>query len=196
MAKALIDFVTRRFPSVVLDSHSQHGDDTVVVDPKHWYAVHAALRDDVAADMQMLVDLTAVDFPRHLPRFEVITHLVSLRLGHRLRVKARVGDGDGENAVIDSLTPLWASANWAERECFDTMGVRFTGHPDLRRILLYPEFEGHPLRKDYPAEQTQPLVPYREVENIDKLMPFGPDEGMSFGRQTHHVTRVSGTAKD
>jgi NADH-quinone oxidoreductase subunit C len=52
------------------------------------------------------------------------------------------------------------------------------------------------LRKDYPAERTQPLVPYREVENIDKLMPFGPDEGMSFGRQTHHVTRVSGTAKD
>ncbi len=196
MAKALIDFITRRFPDAVLDSHSQHGDDTVVVDPEHWYSVHAALRDDELADMQMLVDLTAVDFPRMLPRFEVITHLVSLRLGHRLRVKTRVGESSGANAMVVSLTPLWAAANWAERECFDTMGITFTGHPDLRRILLYPEFEGHPLRKDYPAELAQPLVPYREVENIDKLPPFGPYEGMSFGRQTHHRTRVSGTVKD
>jgi NADH-quinone oxidoreductase subunit C len=64
-------------------------------------------------------------------------------------------------------------------------GVRFNGHPDLRRILMYPEFIGFPLRKDYPAEQIQPLVPYREVDNIEKLEPFGPDEGMSFGRQVH-----------
>jgi NADH-quinone oxidoreductase subunit C len=196
MAKALIEFLSRRFPGAVLESHSEHGDDTVVVDPKQWFEVHAALRDDPAADMQMLVDLTAVDFPRRLPRFEVVCHLVSLRLGHRLRVKTRVGESDGENAEVASLTPLWASANWAERECFDTMGIRFAGHPDLRRILLYPEFEGHPLRKDYPAELAQPLVPYREVDNIEKLPPFGPHEGMSFGRQTHHVTRVSGTAKD
>jgi NADH-quinone oxidoreductase subunit C len=64
-------------------------------------------------------------------------------------------------------------------------GVRFTGHPDLRRILLYPEFEGFPLRKDYPADMIQPLVPYRNVENTDKLSPFDRHEGMSFGRQTH-----------
>jgi NADH-quinone oxidoreductase subunit C len=192
MAKALIDFISRRFPGAVLESHSKHGDDTVVVDPRHWYVVHAGLRDDESADMQMLIDLTAVDFPLMLPRFEVVTHLVSLRLGHRLRVKTRVGNTDGENALVDSLTPLWASANWAERECFDTFGVRFDGHPDLRRILLYPEFEGHPLRKDYPAELAQPLVPYRDVENTDKLPPY---EGMSFSRQTHHRTRVSGTAK-
>jgi NADH-quinone oxidoreductase subunit C len=196
MAKALIDFVIRQFPQAVLETHSEHGDDTVVVDPKQWYAVHAALRDDALADMQMLVDLTAVDFPRRSPRFEVVTHLVSLRLGHRLRVKTRVGDPDGQDVSVDSLTPLWASANWAERECFDTMGVRFDGHPDLRRILLYPEFEGHPLRKDYPADLAQPLVPYREVENIDKVAPFGLDEGMSFGRQTHHRPRVSEVEKD
>lgn len=196
MAKALIEFLTRRFPDAILDAHSEHGDDTVVVEPSHWLAVHQALRDDESADMQMLVDLTAVDFPRKLPRFEVVTHLVSLRRGHRLRVKTRVGNKDGSGATVDSLAGLWASANWAERECFDTMGVRFAGHPDLRRILLYPEFEGHPLRKDYPAELAQPLVPYREIENIDKLPPFGPDEGMSFGRQTHHRARVTGSERD
>jgi NADH-quinone oxidoreductase subunit C len=72
-----------------------------------------------------------------------------------------------------------------ERETYDLFGVKFSGHPDLRRILLYPEFEGHPLRKDYPADKIQPLVPFREVDNIEKLAPFGPDEGMPFGRQTH-----------
>ncbi len=113
-----------------------------------------------------------------------MAHLFSLAKGHRLRLKARVGGPEGEDAEIDSLTELWASANWFERECWDMFGVRFRGHPDLRRILLYPEFEGHPLRKDYPADRIQPLVPYREVPNIDKLAPFGPDEGMSFGRQT------------
>jgi NADH-quinone oxidoreductase subunit C len=66
------------------------------------------------------------------------------------------------------------------------MGIEFRGHPDLRRILMYPEFLGHPLRKDYPAQRIQPLVPYRNVENIQKLPPFGPSEGMPFGRQTHN----------
>lgn len=197
MAQVLIDFIRRKFPEAVLETHAQHGDETVVVDSKFWYDVHAALHDDPLADMQMLVDLTAVDFPERSPRFEVVTHLLSLRLGHRIRIKTRVGNSDGELASVGTLTSLWASANWAERETYDLMGITFTGHPDLRRLLLYPEFEGHPLRKDYPADKTQPLLPYRDVTNIDKLPPFGPDEGMSFGRQTHHQARViDNTEKD
>ncbi|HMA92293.1 MAG TPA: NADH-quinone oxidoreductase subunit C [Polyangiaceae bacterium] len=196
MAQALIDFLNRRFPAAVIEAHSQRGDDTVVIDPRFWFDVHAALRDDESTDMQMLVDLTAVDFPERSPRFEVVTHLLSLRLGHRIRVKTRVGDVEGEHAEVATLTPLWGSANWSERECYDLMGIRFVGHPDLRRLLLYPEFEGHPLRKDYPADKTQPLIAYRDVDNTGKLPPFGPDEGMSFGRQTHHQARVTDEERD
>lgn len=190
MAQALIDLLAGMFPGKILESSRQHGDDTVVVAAADWYPIHMALRDEPACDMQMLVDLTAVDFPKRLPRFEVVTHLLSLRLGHRLRLKTRVGDDEGLGAVVDTLTPLWASASWAERECYDLMGIQFAGHPDLRRILLYPEFSGHPLRKDYPAELTQPLVPYLEADN-EKVQPFDSYEGMSFGRKTHHLPQVT-----
>jgi NADH-quinone oxidoreductase subunit C len=187
MAKALVALIEKTFPGAVLEKHAQFGDDTVVLDSARWKEVHRYLRDAPQADMAMLVDLTAVDFPEREPRFEVVTHLYSLSRGHRLRVKTRVGDAEGEGAEVDTLTDLWASANWAERECWDMFGVRFRGHPDLRRILMYAEFEGHPLRKDYPADRIQPLVPYRDVPNIDKLPPFGTEEGMSFGRQTHET---------
>src|SRR5690606_341290 len=113
-------------------------------------------------------DLTAVDYPEREPRFEVVSHVYSLELGHRLRLKTRVGDLEGNSADVDSLTSLWASASWLEREAYDMFGIRFVGHPDLRRILLYPEFEGHPLRKDYPADRIQPLIPFRDVPGIEK----------------------------
>jgi NADH-quinone oxidoreductase subunit C len=192
MAKALVELLKQQFPSAVLESHSQRGDDTAVVEASAWKEVARFLRDDARASMDMLIDLTCVDFPDREPRFEVVAHLYSLSKGHRLRLKARVGDEDGENAEIDSVSDLWASANWAERESWDMFGVRFRGHPDLRRILMYPEFSGHALRKDYPANRIQPLVPYRELPNIEKLPPFGPDEGMAFGRQTHEAVQDDG----
>jgi NADH-quinone oxidoreductase subunit C len=135
----------------------------------------------------MFVDLCGVDYPtREEGRFEVVLHLYSTSRRHRVRVKARVGDQEGDGAEIDSVSEVWPGANWFEREAYDLMGITFKGHPDLRRILMYPEFEGHPLRKDYPANKTQPLVPYRtEAEAgvpLDKLTPFGADEGMPFGR--------------
>ena len=106
---------------------------------------------------------------------------------HRIRVKTRVGDEEMEGAEVDSVTAIWPGANWFEREVYDMSGVTFRGHPDLRRILMYPEFTGHPLLKDYPAQKTQPLVAYRTEEEaglpLEKLAPFREDEGMSFGRQ-------------
>ncbi len=184
MAKALLELLQSEFCDDVVETHAQHGDETAVIAPKAWLRVARFLRDDPKAGMEMLVDLTCVDYPDREPRFEVVAHLHSLSKGHRLRIKSRVGDEEGDGAEIDSLTELWGSANWAEREAFDMFGVRFAGHPDLRRILMYPEFVGHPLRKDYPANKIQPLVPYREEPGLEKLPPFGPDEGMPFGRQS------------
>jgi NADH-quinone oxidoreductase subunit C len=181
MSKKLLGLLAEKFGSAVLETHSEHGDDTAVVEASQWLAIAQFLRDDPRADMKMLVDLCAVDFPHREPRFEVVTHLYSVTLKHRLRLKTRVGDQDGDGAELASVVPIWSGANWFERETFDLMGIVFIGHPDLRRILLYPEFVGHPLRKDYPADKTQPLVPYRE--GYEKLPPFDRFEGMSFGRQ-------------
>jgi len=195
MSQALIELVKKNFPDAVLASHSQLGDDTLVLKPESWKAVARFLKDDPQSDMSMLTDLTAVDFPDRDPRFEVVAHFYSLSLGHRLRLKARIGDRDGETVELDTLTDLWGSANWLERECYDMFGVKFLGHPDLRRILLYPEFEGYPLRKDYPAEKIQPLLQYRDEPGIEKVAPFGVDEGMSFGRQTHKYGIVAEEAE-
>jgi NADH-quinone oxidoreductase subunit C len=143
------------FPEAILATHAQVGDATAIVDRARVVTLMRFLRDDEATSFEMLSDLTAVDLlGRGEPRFEVVYHLYSVAKGHRLRVKA----GVPETAGIDSVTEVWPAANWMEREVFDMYGIRFEAHPDLRRLLLYEEFEGHPLRKDYPKERRQPLI--------------------------------------
>lgn len=186
MSKKVLAILQERFGAAILETHSQFGDDTAVVEPSRWREIALFLRDDRRCAFDMFTDVTAVDYPGRTPRFDVVCHLRSLDQGHRIRIKARVGDEEGEEARIASLVPVWKGANWFERECFDMFGVVFEGHPDLRRLLMYPEFVGYPLRKDYPADQTQPLVEYRK-EAVGKLAPFGEDEGMPFGRQTHDL---------
>ena len=95
-----------------------------------------------------LSSVTAVDRYPAEPRFEVVYHLHSVERKERLRLKCRV---HGADPVIESVTPVWRSANWYEREVFDLFGIRFVNHPDLRRILMPDDWEGHPLRKDYPV---------------------------------------------
>ena len=191
MSKKILELLVAKFGASIVETHSQFGDDTAVIAPAAWREVALFLRDDPRCAMNMFTDLCGVDYPDREPRFEVVCHLRSLQHAHRIRIKARVGEEDGSGAELDSLVPVWKGANWFERETFDMIGVTFTGHPDLRRILMYPEFVGHPLRKDYPAQKAQPLVPYREG-NYEKLPPFGLDEGMSFGRQTHAQFRGDG----
>lgn len=188
MSERVLKVLREKFPGAVLETHSQVGDDTAVLDPKQWKAVCAFLKSDPQMAFDMMVDLCGVDYPQREPRFEVVLHLYSTTKLHRVRLKARVGDSEGDDAQLDSVTSVWPGVNWFERETYDLMGITFLGHPDLRRILMYPEFQGHPLRKDYPAEKTQPLVPYRtEAEAglpLGKQAPFREDEGMPFGRQS------------
>ena len=190
MSRALLELLRGTFGEAILETSSQHGDEAVVLEAAAWRRVHAFLRDDARCQMNFLMDLCAVDYPERLPRFELVAHLYSTEKNHRLRTKTRVGNEEGTDANVETLTGLWHSADWFERETWDMMGVHFQGHPDLRRILMYPEFEGHPLRRDYDANRTQPLVPYREGPDIlDKLAPFDSNEGMPFGRQSHDPAR-------
>jgi NADH-quinone oxidoreductase subunit C len=107
------------------------------------------LRDDASCGFNYLSDVTCVDWYPAEPRLEVIYHLLSIPRKERLRLKVRL---QGSDPVVESLTSVWLAANYFEREVFDLFGVRFTGHPYLRRLLMPEDWEGHPLRKDYPVE--------------------------------------------
>ena len=152
---AALRLLLERLPTAVRATHAQHGDATASVAPEQIVDVLRLLRDAPELAFEMLTDLTCVDYHGEEPRFEVVYHLYSVAKNHRVRIKARVAEAAPE---LPSAVPLYPSANWMEREVYDLYGVRFRGHPDLRRILLYDGFEGHPLRKDYPKERRQPLV--------------------------------------
>ncbi len=157
---AILAALQERFGAGVLETHDHRGDHTAVVDRAVLIDVLRFCRDDERLGFDMLMDLTAVDYSKYPgredgPRFEVVYHLYSLGHNHRLRVKVRV---DEDDAVVPTAVPLWPIANWLEREVWDMFGVRFEGHPDLRRLLMYEEFVGHPLRKDYPINRRQPLI--------------------------------------
>ncbi|PIQ97902.1 MAG: NADH-quinone oxidoreductase subunit C [Nitrospinae bacterium CG11_big_fil_rev_8_21_14_0_20_56_8] len=152
----IIDKVCARKGVQVLDSHNFRGDQTVTLNKEAGLAFFEFLRDDPDLAFDMLMDLTVVDYMRKKSqRFEVVYHFYSTKHNHRLRIKLPV---DEKDCTVTSLTPLWRTANWYEREAWDLYGVKFEGHPNLRRILLYDEFKGHPLRKDYPVNKRQPLI--------------------------------------
>jgi NADH-quinone oxidoreductase subunit C len=165
VAQIVLDRLAAQFPNgEIIASGSQHGDEWARVQRESWVTVATFLRDDAATKMDMFIDLTAVDrfggggpgAPEvDPPRFDVVLHLYSVGLKHRIRLYGGVTE---EDPSLDTLVGVLEGANWFEREAYDLYGVRFKGHPDLRRILMYPEFVGHPLRKDYPKEKRQPLV--------------------------------------
>ncbi len=157
---AMLALLAERFGSAIVETHAHRGDHTAVLPREVIADALRFCRDDGRLGFDMLMDLTAVDystFPGREdgPRFEVVYHLYSVPHNHRLRLKTRVLEDD---AVVPTALDLWPIANWFEREVWDMFGIRFEGHPDLRRLLLYEEFAGHPLRKDYPINRRQPLV--------------------------------------
>ena len=150
----------RRFGPAVLDTHERLGDATALIERGSLFDTLQFCRDEPALGFDVLMDLTAADYLKYPgredgPRFEVVYHLYSLSHNHRVRLKVRV---DEDDAVVPSAVALWPIANWLEREVWDMFGVRFAGHPDLRRLLMYEEFVGHALRKDYPINRRQPLI--------------------------------------
>ena len=146
----------------ILQASNPQGDNVIVLERGGLRESFRLLKEDAALSFDFLSDITAVDYwQKQEPRFEVVYQLVSLKQRRRLRI--RVGVPESEPRV-DSLTPLWRGANFLEREVWDLYGIHFSDHPDLRRILLYDEFVGHPLRKDYPVNLWQPRVPERHVE--------------------------------
>jgi len=186
-----IAIVKERFSDGVMGSHAFRGDATVILRPDALVQVAAFLRDDERYQMNLLVDVTAVDYltfgkgeapaffassgvsvrpTQEIPdvdpwpgpptsskglRFAVVYHFFSFSLKHRFRLVVPV---EATEPNVDSLVELWPAANWLEREVWDMFGIRFNNHPDLRRILMYEEFKGHALRKDYPVTKRQPLI--------------------------------------
>ena len=187
MSMVVLERAQAKFGAAIVETSSFRGDDTIVVTREAWHDVAAFLRDDAVTDMSMFIDITAADYPDReegVGRFDLVMHLYSLGKGHRVRLKARLHDGEQPATVSD----LWAAADWFEREVWDMFGIRFAGHPNelqggMKRLLMYEEFEGHALRKDYAADRAQPLVPYRQGPDVlDKQAPFRADMGMPFGR--------------
>ena len=157
MNSYLLDALRAKFPDDLLETHAFRGDETAVIRKEALLKAAAFLRDGLGFDF--LMDLTAADYLPRDPRFELVCHFYSSAHNYRLRLKCPVYADD---AVVASLTQLWPGANWFEREVYDMFGIKFEGHPDLRRILMYDGFEGHPLRKDYPLKKRQPRIPHRD----------------------------------
>jgi NADH-quinone oxidoreductase subunit C len=148
-ANVVVEHLSAWNPKAVAEVIQFRGETTVVVPRELLRGAAERCRQDAALQFNLLSDATCVDrFPIE-PRFELNYHLVSIPRRDRVRLRVRL---PGNDPVVDSLIPVWPGANWLEREVFDLFGIRFTGHTDLRRILLPEDWEGHPLRRDYPVE--------------------------------------------
>jgi len=156
--EALIEDIRTKLGRAVEAVSDSFGDTVLTVRADSLRPALAGLREG-PFDYAVLLDITCVDFAAGEGRFELVYHLYSLSRNVRLRLKTSVPASDPEAA---SVSGLWKNAGWLEREVFDMFGVRFTGHPDLRRILTYEGFEGHPLRKSYPWRLAQPRIPLKD----------------------------------
>lgn len=174
--------VTSLLGEAVVESAVAYGEVTVEVRPASIVRVLTTLRDDATTLFTILVDLCGVDHPDREPRFDVVYHLLSIRHNQRLRVKVRTD----EATPVPSVTGVYATAGWFERETWDMYGIMFADHPDLRRLLTDYGFDGHPLRKDFPLtgyvevryDEEQKRVVYEPVRlrqdfrNFDFLSPW------------------------
>ena len=183
--KELADYIITALTGEVTSYEIARGELTLQARRDSIVHVMTFLRDDSNCQFHQLLDVAGVDYPDREERFDVVYHLLSLRQNQRLRVKLTVG----ENVSVPSLTPVFSSAGWWEREAWDLYGIFFADHPDLRRILTDYGFEGHPLRKDFPLtgyvelryDDDQKRVVYEPVKLTQEFRSFdflSPWEGM------------------
>ena len=157
----LVEKLRRKFKDGVIDTIVSRGEVTHLVKKEALREMCEFLKTDAELKMNYLVDVLGVDYAPAIPRFEVVYHLYSIPKRHRLRLKVKVDEGKPVPSVID----IWPAADWPERETYDMYGVIFEGHPNLKRIYMAPDWEGFPLRKDYP------LRGYKDEYN-----PFGEEK--------------------
>ncbi len=183
---AIAKRLQEEFPEEVLQCYSYHHQVGIVVRCGRIVNILRWLRDTPDIRMDHLRSLCGVDNSRRkdpgLSRFEVVYNLYSIGHRHEIRLRAEVGD---KEPVIDSAVALWPGANWLERETYDLMGIRFAGHPDLRRVLLPEDWDGHPLRKEYPLRGKGEWAGLTELkEKIKELDSHGFTEGQAAAEKT------------
>jgi NADH-quinone oxidoreductase subunit C len=147
-ATSTVEKVRQKFPQAIVETVEFRDEQTIVLKPEDLVTVCSYLQKDLRYNF--LSSVTAVDWPERIPRFDVVYHLLSIPNQCVLRLKVRVGQRREEHPAVPTVVGVWPSANWYEREVYDLFGITFTGHPDLRRILMPMDWTTHPLRKDYP----------------------------------------------
>jgi len=143
----LVATIKEKFPQAVEETVCFRDEHTIRIKREYLLEVSHFLKEDPAAKFNFFSDLCGVDYMGREPRFEVVYHLYSMEHKHRLRMKVSLSESD---LSIPSVVSVWKTANWHERECYDLLGITFSDHPDLRRILTPDGFKDHPLRKDFP----------------------------------------------
>ena len=183
----LKDLIELKQPEAVRSASVKNGELTVFIVPSAIPSFTEFLRADPQCLFTQMIDITAVDYPERSERFELVYHFLSMRHNQRVRVKAAMSDGE----IAASITAIHPSANWFEREVFDMYGIRFSGHPDLRRLLTDYGFAGHPLRKDFPTsgyvemhyDEVEKRCVYRPVSLTQEYRQFdfmSPWEGAEY----------------
>jgi NADH-quinone oxidoreductase subunit C len=164
-ASAIIATLTTQLPGAIYDVGASVDFPTIYVPADRLVETCRALRDIPSLGFNVLIEVTAADYLPHEPRFEVVYHLLSIPNRARLRLKVRVATAEAAApGVVPSVQGVWPAAGWPEREVYDMFGIVFTGHPDLRRILMPEDWEGHPARKDYPVQIRKAAQTYEPLE--------------------------------
>jgi NADH-quinone oxidoreductase subunit C len=174
-ATSTVELVKAKFPQAVIETVEFRHEQTIILQPEALTSVCAYLKQSL--QYNFLSTVTAVDWPEREPRFDVVYQLLSLPNQCELRLKVRVGKPGEEHPSVPSVCAIWPGANWYEREVYDLFGLTFSGHPDLRRIMMPPDWTTHPLRKDYPLTGFELPEPHWGGQ-----VPYDTDPGV--GSQT------------